>query len=31
LWDKTAYDAYDARIKKSMRELPPAELSDITF
>lgn len=31
LWDKTAYDAYDARIKKSMREIPPAELNDITF
>lgn len=31
LWDKTSYDAYDARIKKSMRETPPAELNDITF
>ena len=31
LWDKAAYEAYDARIKKSMREVPPAELNDITF
>jgi MraZ protein len=31
LWDKTAYDAYDARITKAMREMPPAELNDITF
>lgn len=31
LWDKATYEAYDARIKKSMREVPPAELNDITF
>ena len=31
LWDKATYEAYDARIKKSMREMPPAELNDITF
>ena len=29
LWDKVAYEAYDARTKKSMRELPPAELNGI--
>ncbi len=31
LWDKATYEAYDARIKKSMLEVPPAELNDITF
>jgi MraZ protein len=31
LWDKATYEAYDARIKKSMREMPPVELGDITF
>lgn len=31
LWDKATYEAYDARIKKSMREMPPAELNEITF
>ena len=29
LWDKVAYEAYDARTKKSMREVPPAELNGI--
>ncbi len=29
LWDKVAYEAYDARTKKSMREIPPAELNGI--
>ncbi len=31
LWDKSAYEVYDARIKKSMVEHAPAELNDITF
>jgi MraZ protein len=29
LWDKVAYEAYDTRTKKSMREVPPAELNNI--
>ncbi|MEY3781986.1 MAG: hypothetical protein RIS97_164 [Pseudomonadota bacterium] len=29
LWDKVAYEAYDARTKKSMQEVPPAELNGI--
>lgn len=29
LWDKVAYEAYDARTKKSMREVPPVELNGI--
>jgi MraZ protein len=31
LWDKAAYEAYDARQKKSMQESPPAELNDIAL
>jgi MraZ protein len=31
LWDKDAYDVYDAHLKKSMREAPPVELNVITF
>jgi MraZ protein len=31
LWDKTAYEAYDIRQKKSMQEAPPVELNDIAL
>lgn len=31
LWDKVAYEAYDAHSKKSMRDVSPAELGSITF
>jgi MraZ protein len=31
LWDKTAYEAYDTRQKKSMQEDMPTELNVITF
>ena len=29
LWDKVVYEAYDARTKKNMREVPPVELNGI--